>query len=135
MIRRPRGRSARFAVAGALAVGILTAFATVAGVGLSQIGTGSSQYEYGEYQYGQQKVVICHHTHSKKHPFVTIRVGAPAVAAHLKHHNGDHVGACTAAELASGKHKGKPGNASPNRPSTPDNGHGNGKGHGKGHGK
>ena len=38
---------------------------------------------------GQQKVTICHNGH-------TIKVGQPAVAAHLRH--GDHVGPCTAAD-------------------------------------
>jgi hypothetical protein len=36
----------------------------------------------------QEKVTICHKGH-------TITVGKPAVEAHLMHHEGDHVGACT----------------------------------------
>jgi hypothetical protein len=40
---------------------------------------------------GQQKVVVCHHTGSVKHPFHTITVAAPAVPAHEGH--GDEVGA------------------------------------------
>jgi hypothetical protein len=155
MIKGPKGRSARFALAGALAVGVLTAFAAVAGVGVTQNAAGA-----GEYQYGQPKVTICHHTHSTKHPFVTITVGAPAAAAHLKHHDGDHLGACTAAELAkgkhnNGKHKGqnksnhashpsKPSHPShPSKPSKPSgastpstpSGNGNNGSNGKGHGK
>jgi hypothetical protein len=43
------------------------------------------------YGYGG-KVVICHHTSSKKHPFVTIVVSQSAVAAHLAH--GDTLGPC-----------------------------------------
>ena len=39
---------------------------------------------------GQQKVVICHHTGSKNHPWHTIRISNRAVAAHLTHH-GDFV--------------------------------------------
>jgi hypothetical protein len=39
-----------------------------------------------------QRVTICHHTHSKKHPFRTITVSSQAVPAHLKH--GDTLGAC-----------------------------------------
>ncbi len=144
MIKGPKGRSARLALAGALAVGVLTAFAAVAGVGVTQNAAGA-----GEYQYGKQKVTLCHHTHSKKHPFVTITVGAPGAAAHLKNHSGDHLGACTAAELAKGKHNNgkhngqnksshpshpshpsKPSGAS--GPSTPNGNNGsNGKGHGK----
>ena len=38
------------------------------------------------------KVTICHHTHSKKHPFHTITVSANAVPAHLRH--GDTLGPC-----------------------------------------
>lgn len=52
-------------------------------------GPGSSQY-----QYGGGKVVICHATHSKKNPFVTIVVSAQGAANHLKHHSGDSRGAC-----------------------------------------
>jgi hypothetical protein len=147
VIKRPKGRSARFALAGALAVGVLVAFAAVAGVGVTQNAAGA-----GQYQYGKQKVTICHRTHSKKHPFVTITVGAPAVKAHLKH--GDHLGACTGAELAKGKHNnGKhKGQNKPNHPSHPShpskpsgastpsngnngNGNGNNGSNGKGHGK
>ncbi|MDX6441206.1 MAG: hypothetical protein QOE43_935, partial [Gaiellaceae bacterium] len=52
----------------------------------------ASQYEYsGSSQY-QYKVTICHRTHSKKHPWVQIRVGAPAARAHLKH--GDVLAPC-----------------------------------------
>src|SRR5262249_29447849 len=38
------------------------------------------------------KVTICHHTHSRKNPFVTITVSVHALPAHLGH--GDTVGAC-----------------------------------------
>jgi hypothetical protein len=88
----------------------------------SQEYAGSSQYQY--------KVTICHRTHSKKHPWHTISVGAPAVKAHLRH--GDKLGACPPAVAAtsttttattkgnSGDH-GKSG----------DHGNGHGKGHGK----
>ncbi|HYZ90231.1 MAG TPA: hypothetical protein VE620_13110 [Myxococcales bacterium] len=38
------------------------------------------------------KVTICHHTHSKKHPFHTITVSANAVPAHMRH--GDTLGPC-----------------------------------------
>jgi hypothetical protein len=48
-------------------------------------------------QYGK-KVTICHHTHSKKHPFVTISISQNALPAHLRH--GDTVGPCTAAATA-----------------------------------
>ena len=129
---RVTGRSARLTVAGALAVGVLTAFAAVAGVGLSQIRSD----QYGEYQYGG-KVVICHHTQSKKHPFVTLSVGAKAADAHVKRHHGDHLGRCTATELApqsTAKSHGANGHA--RRQGHSKQGAQNpGKGHGKGRGK
>ena len=52
-----------------------------------------------------QKVTLCHRTRSKKHPFVTITVAAPAVRAHLAH--GDVLGRCTAATIATMKRHGK----------------------------
>jgi hypothetical protein len=44
-----------------------------------------------------KKQTICHRTHSKKHPTVTITVSSSAVPAHLKH--GDTLGACTKAPV------------------------------------
>ena len=74
-------------------------------------------------------MTICHRAHSKKHPFVTIRVSRNAVPAHLRH--GDVLGACTAAKIkkmkaadkarAKGKSKGKSNGKSGS--------------HGSGHGK
>jgi hypothetical protein len=98
-------------------------------------GSASSQYS-GSSQY-QYKVTICHHTHSKKHPWHQITVGAPAVKAHLKH--GDYLGACTTPPPASAatapKHgksgdKGKSGDHG-NSGSQGQSGS-NGNGHGKG---
>jgi hypothetical protein len=127
----------------------------VAGAGLSSTSSSASEYQYGpgSHQYGQ-KVTLCHHTHSKKHPWVTITVGAPAVKAHLKH--GDVLGACPAVVPAANakKHHGKGngkgqsgdhssssdthanGNANKGGDdnSQGNNGHGN-NGHGNGHGK
>jgi hypothetical protein len=68
------------------------------------------------YGYGG-KVVICHHTHSKKNPFVTIVISASAVPAHLAH--GDTLGPCPSTKKHNGHHsKGH---------------HGHDGGHGKGH--
>ena len=103
--------------------------------------SGSAQYQY--------KVTICHHTHSAKHPWVKIRVGAPGARAHLKHHNGDFIvtasAPCpptTAATAPTTKHHGNgKGNGNGNgHASSSDNGasgeHGQSdNGHGKGHGK
>jgi hypothetical protein len=100
----------------------------------SQYG-GSSQYQY--------KVTICHRTHSKKHPFVQISVGAPAAKAHLRH--GDTLGACPAPPAPApitkhgdngnsgdhGKSKGKSNDQSQSSNSQGNSsGHGNGKGNG-----
>ena len=128
MNRRLQGQSGRYAAAAASTVVVLVAFAVLAGVGLSQ--SGSYQGQYGQYQYGPNKVVICHHTHSRKHPFVTISVGPAGAQAHLKHHRGDHLGACTASETQ-GANPTSQGHGREHDP-----GHGNGKGHdgGEGHG-
>jgi hypothetical protein len=52
-----------------------------------------------------QKVTICHHTGSKKHPFHPITVNEHALAAHTGH--GDTVGRCPAITAPAAKH-GKP---------------------------
>ena len=49
---------------------------------------------------GQRRVTVCHRTGSWKHPWHTITVAQPAVAAHLRH--GDHLGACVAAPVTTG---------------------------------
>ena len=108
--KRPSPRTIRLASAGTAAAALVAAFAAVAGAGLSSTSSSASEYEYGpgSHQYGQ-KVTLCHHTHSKKHPWVTITVGAAGAAAHLKHHDGDTLGACPAVVPAvnAKKHHGK----------------------------
>ena len=49
----------------------------------------------------QYKIMICHHTHSKKHPMVTIRISNKAWPAHQRH--GDTMGACPSAKKKHGK--------------------------------
>lgn len=73
----------------ALAVGALTSVGTA----VSPSGTSASAA-----QYPPQKVMLCHHTSSKKHPFVTISVSQRAVPAHLRH--GDTVGSCPTTSAA-----------------------------------
>lgn len=73
----------------------------VVGVGFAGGSITAAQYQYG-------KVTICHHTHSKKHPTVTITISQNAWPAHQRH--GDTMGACA--------------------PAAGTNGHGHGHGHG-----
>jgi hypothetical protein len=78
------GRRLRSLLAPAIIAGVL---GVLAASGLAS-GTPSAaaQYQYPE------KVMICHHTHSAKNPFVTITVSRNALPAHEKH--GDTVGPC-----------------------------------------
>jgi hypothetical protein len=66
----------------ALAVGALASI----GAAVSPSGTAAATSQY------PKKVTICHHTHSKKNPLVTIIVSRNAVPAHLRH--GDTIGPC-----------------------------------------
>jgi hypothetical protein len=79
--RRWRRRTALGAIT-ALAVGVLASVAAA----ISSSGAPAAAAQYAE------KVTICHHTHSQKHPFVTITVSRNALPAHLRH--GDTVGPC-----------------------------------------
>jgi len=110
----------------------------------------ASEYEYSgssQYQYNG-KVTVCHHTHSKKHPWVQVRVSAHGAKAHLKH--GDVLGACPTVAppnrdggggngTKSGDHgkssdhgkSGDHGNSGDHGKSG-DHGNGGGNGHGKG---
>ena len=98
--RFTRGRTRLVAGLGIVAVSLLIATA-IAGVGFAGGSISAAQYQYG-------KVTICHHTHSKKHPTVTITVSQHAWPAHRRH--GDTLGACA--------------------PTTSTKVHGNGKSHG-----
>lgn len=113
---------------GVVAVSLLIA-TTVAGVGFAGGSSSAAQYQYG-------KVTICHHTHSKKHPTVTITISQRAWPAHQRH--GDTLGACPAAAPTAGhgkdhgKGKGHGSNGSTDSSSTTATAptHGNSGGHG-----
>jgi hypothetical protein len=68
----------------------LVGAAVVSGLLLVPLGVfGSSALAHGrpsasQYQY---RVTICHHTHSKKHPWVQITISNRAFAAHLLRHH------------------------------------------------
>jgi hypothetical protein len=78
-------------VAALVSVGLL--------VPLAALGAGTSGQTASAAQY---KITICHHTHSKKHPTVTIRISNKAWPAHQRH--GDTMGACTTAKAKHAKH-------------------------------
>ena len=125
-------KSRPWAVA-AVSAAFLIPLGVFGGPALGKTVASVAQYEYsgsGQYQY---KVVLCHHTGSKKHPWHQISVGAPAVKAHLRH--GDKLGPCPPAPAApstgsssngdQGKSHGKSGEA-PGK-SNGNNGKGKGK--------
>jgi hypothetical protein len=136
-----RSERSRFAAAAIMSAGLLVPLGVFGGTGFAQSGSPAQ---------AQYKITICHHTHSKKHPTVTIRISNRAWAAHQKH--GDTLGPC-ATPKKHAKHQGKakghdkPKTQKPNqkpkpsqKPSQnpsqkPDNGQNNGQSKGKGHGK
>src|SRR5690348_3208105 len=83
-------RRLRVAVAALVSVGLLV---PLAALGASTSGQTASAAQY--------KITICHHTHSKKHPMVTIRISNKAWPAHQRH--GDTMGACPTAKGNHGK--------------------------------
>jgi len=100
------------AAVAALLTGAALASAAVAGMRALDLGPAAAS------QYPGKKVTVCHRTHSKKHPWVKIRISRHAVKAHLRH--GDFVvddtHPCPPATTASakknkhqgeGKHQGK----------------------------
>lgn len=135
---RRSNRRWRIASAVAVAVGAITAFASLGGAGLAQSAIGLAQYQYGK------KVTTCHK--GKK----TIRISVRAWPAHKRH--GDTEGPCVGtAEKKHPKHEkhaepakhdgakehGKAQGASEGAASggRSDDGSGHGKGKGKGKGK
>src|SRR2546430_12905049 len=128
-------RRLRFVLAGAATLVTAAALASAALAGLRALDLGPAAAS----QYPGKKVTVCHRTHSKKHPWVQIRISRHALKAHLRH--GDFVvdanNPCPPPNALSanknhGKHhgKGKHGQNSAAKGKQ----HGTNKG-GKGHGK
>jgi hypothetical protein len=101
-----RKRFARRAALGVVAA--LTAAFAVAGLGPVAAAVSPSGQAAFTKQY-EDKVTICHRTHSKKKPFHTIRVSRNALKAHLKH--GDALGPCGPNAVFTMCHKTKNGKA------------------------
>jgi len=80
-----RSRTVLGLVVVAISIGLAVA---LAGVSFAQTSSTSA----AQYEYGNGKLTICHHTGSKKNPGVTITVSKHAWKAHQKH--GDTLGAC-----------------------------------------
>src|SRR5438874_13745338 len=110
-IRTHRRLRLLFAGVATLVTGAALASAALAGIRALDLGPAAA----GQYP---KKVTVCHRTHSKKHPWVKIRISRHAVKAHLRH--GDFVvddtHPCPPATTASakknkhqgeGKHQGK----------------------------
>jgi len=99
-------RRARLAAAAALAL-VIGVPASLGATGFAAKVVGLSETTPTAAQYPSSKVTICHHTHSRTNPFVTITVSQNALPAHLGH--GDTVGACSqtppAAPVAPAAHK------------------------------
>jgi hypothetical protein len=125
---RPTGRVSALALVTAAVIVPLGVFGAPA---LARTASSASEYGHsGSSQY-QYKVAICHHTHSKKHPYHVIVVSNKAVAKHMLRH-GDTLAPCpTTAPAAPTNH----GNGHGNSQGTNDDGPGNSNGHGKGHDK
>ena len=88
----------RWVAALAVSASLLVPLVVFGGTALANGFSALAQYGHGpsssQYQYNNGKVVICHATHSKTNPFVTIVVSPQGAANHLKHHSGDKRGAC-----------------------------------------
>src|SRR5439155_26590637 len=78
-------RRLRFVMAGVVTLVTGAALASAALAGLRALDFGPAAAS----QYPGKKVTVCHKTHSKKHPWVKIRISTHALKAHQRH--GDFV--------------------------------------------
>ena len=116
-------RRLRVVLAGAATLVTAAALASAGLAGLRALDLGPAAAS----QYPGKKVTVCHRTHSKKHPWVKIRISRHALKAHLRH--GDFVAdanhPCPPPNSASAKKKHDKHHGKGKH-------HGNGKHHGKG---
>ena len=122
---RPSGRTAALAL---VTLAVLVPLGVFGAPALARTASSADQYGSGSSQY-QYKVAICHHTHSKKHPYHVIVVSNKAVAKHMLRH-GDTLAPCPTTAPAAPTHGHGNGNGDSGT-----NGPGNSQGHGKGHNK
>lgn len=71
------------AVAAVVTGATLVPLVAFGGVGLAKDNPSGSEYQYPSAN--QYKVLVCHYTHSKKHPWVIINVSNHALKGHLRH--------------------------------------------------
>ena len=80
-----KSKQLRLVAAAAISCALLVPLAVYSGTGFAK-SSSAAQSQY--------TITICHHTGSKKHKTVTIKVSSSAWKAHQKHH--DSLGACPA---------------------------------------
>jgi hypothetical protein len=125
---RPTGRAAALAL---VTLAVIIPLGVFGAPALARTASAVSQYGHSSSSQYQYKVAICHHTHSKKHPYHVIVVSNKAVAKHMLKH-GDTLAPCpttAAAPTNHGKHKGNGNNNAQGANNQSSNGHG--KGHNK----
>jgi len=123
-IRTHRRLRLLFAGVATLVTGAALASAALAGIRALDLGPAAA----GQYP---KKVTVCHRTHSKKHPWVKIRISRHAVRAHLRHGDFvvDETHPCPPPSAASAKKHKHHGNGKHHHATA--NKHHSGKGHGK----
>ena len=125
---RPTGRTAALAL---VTLAVLVPLGVFGAPALARTASAVSQYGHSASSQYQYKVAICHHTHSKKHPWHVIVVSNKAVAKHMLRH-GDTLAPCPTTAPSAPTHGHGNGNGNGNSGT---NGPGNSQGHGKGHDK
>jgi hypothetical protein len=118
------GQNARLVPALVVTLVLMVPLAVFGAPALARSGAAAGQYQYGSAG-KQYKVTVCHHTHSRKHPWVTITINVHAWQAWQKHKVGhqDTLGACPAPTTTT---------TATTPASAPVHGHGHDKGHDQG---